>query len=129
LGLSNPLSFTISHTHSLNDRQLSFSKRACVPPLFWVFETKLLCFRKKCLLCTTSYIQGKIYERSDLKYFEISFFFWYAIQKLLRRFIFHLDYLLSCKNFCKDDKKSYSLQKVQFEFLSLSSSLSLISLF
>jgi hypothetical protein len=41
-GLSNPLSFTISHTHThwltdwLTDRQLSFSKRACVPPLFFV---------------------------------------------------------------------------------------------
>jgi hypothetical protein len=30
-------------------------------------------------------------------------------------FIFHLEYFLSCKNFCKDDKKNYFLQNNYFE--------------
>ncbi len=35
---SNPLSFTISHADSLTHEQLSFSKRACIPPLVWFFD-------------------------------------------------------------------------------------------
>jgi hypothetical protein len=29
---------THTHTHTHTDRQLSFSKRASVPPLFWIFD-------------------------------------------------------------------------------------------
>ncbi len=52
---------------------------------FFIFEmTKLLRFRKKCLLRPTSYIHEiNFTKKSDLKYFENQFFFYFLIENFM----------------------------------------------
>ena len=60
------------------------------------------------------YSRNKFYELSDLKYYEIKFFFYerefYAYQKCSGCLFSNIKYFLSCKIFCKDDKKKYFFQ-------------------